>query len=154
MTDSDKLIKAHETKKKHILRNQYLQPALLSALAALMKWPLTPLPPPPSALHFSGYSAGSYTAIALETDYRPVCRHFQQPCSEGTATVGALGCPVGYLLALLAPHLHPSGTYLASAQRAASHMCGKTSSVSDIRSMTRSWHLSRLQRSKTSLLRC
>ena len=47
----------------------YLQPALLSALAALMNWPLTLFTPPPSALHFLGYSAGSYTAIALETDY-------------------------------------------------------------------------------------
>ena len=48
----------------------YLQPALLSALAVLMSWPHLPDTNPVGALHFSGYSAGSYTAIALEADYR------------------------------------------------------------------------------------
>ena len=96
----------------------YLQPALLSALAVLMNWPHSPITPSPSVMHLSGYSAGSYTAVALETDYRLLCRHFQQPCCEGTTTVGALGCPVRNLLALLASLLHASGTYLVLAQRA------------------------------------
>ena len=68
-------------------------------------------------MHFSGYSAGSYTAIALEADYRLLCRQLQQPCCEGTTTVGALGS-VQYLVAHLAPHLQPPGTSLISAQRA------------------------------------
>ena len=96
----------------------YLQPPLLVALAAQMEWPHLPLTTPPVTMHFSGYSAGSYTAIALEADYRLLCRQLQRPCCEGTTTVGALGCPVQYLVALLAPHLQPPGASLISAQRA------------------------------------
>ena len=53
-------------------------------------------------MHFAGYSAGSYTAIALEADYRllsPV------PLADGTTTVGALSCPILYLLELMVPGL-------------------------------------------------
>ena len=86
----------------------YLQPALLGCANELAT-------PPLSTMHFSGYNAGSYTAIALETDCRLLFRHFQQSCCEGTTTVGALGCPVRYLIALLTLHLHASGTNLVSA---------------------------------------
>ena len=96
----------------------YLQPVLLSALAVLMSWPHLPDTNPVGALHFSGYSAGSYTAIALEADYRLLCWHLQQPYCEGATTVGALGCPVRYLTALLAVHVHATGINLVSARRA------------------------------------
>ena len=95
MTDSDKLTKAHETKKKwpHLL---YMNPG---------------------ALHFSSSSAGSYTAIALEADYHLLWWHLQQSYCEGATTVGALGCPVRYLTALLAAHVHAAEINLVSAQR-------------------------------------
>ena len=96
----------------------YLQPALLSAFTALMSWPHLPDTNPVGALHFSGYSAGSYTAIALEADYRLLCLHLQQPYCEDATTVGALGCPVRYLTALLAAHVYATGINLVSVRRA------------------------------------
>ena len=69
-------------------------------------------------MHFAGFSAGSHTAIALEVDYRLLCQHFQQPLCPGTTTVGALGCPVQYLVALLSPVFQPDTACLLSAQRA------------------------------------
>ena len=65
----------------------YLQPALLAALAGLMNWPHLPHTNSVGALHFSGYSAGSHTAIALEADYRLLCWHLQQPYCEGATLV-------------------------------------------------------------------
>ena len=78
----------------------YLQPVLLAALAERMRWPLEPSPCTEIAMHFAGFSAGSYTAIALEVDYRLLCQHFQLPLCPGTTTVGALGCPVPGLASL------------------------------------------------------
>ena len=66
-------------------------------------------------MHFAGFSAGSYTAIALEVDYRLLCQHFQQPLCPGTTTVGALGCPVQHLVALLSPVFQPDTACLLSA---------------------------------------
>ena len=63
-------------------------------------------------MHFAGFSAGSYTAIALEVDYRLLCQHFQLPLCSGTTTVGALGCPVQYLLALFSPIFQPDSACL------------------------------------------
>ena len=82
----------------------YLQPTLLKALAKRMAWPTATQPTPPTTIHFTGFSAGSYTAIALETEYRLLSHRFQQPLCPGCATLGALGCPLIYLLALLQPH--------------------------------------------------
>ena len=42
----------------------YCQPRLQTALARLMKWQVLARPPSPSAMHMSGFSAGSYTALA------------------------------------------------------------------------------------------
>ena len=96
----------------------YLQPVLLAALAERMQWTLEPSPCTEIAMHFAGFSAGSYTAIALEVDYRLLCQHFQLPLCPGTTTVGALGCPVRYLVSLLSPALQPDTACLLSAQRA------------------------------------
>ena len=60
----------------------HLQPSLLAALAARMEWPIPLQQYAPVTMHFAGYSAGSYTAIALEADYRLLCRQFQQPCCD------------------------------------------------------------------------
>ena len=54
----------------------YLQPVLLAELAKQMHWQAAQLPCAPSAMHFAGYSAGSYTAIALEADYRLLSGRF------------------------------------------------------------------------------
>ena len=43
----------------------YCQPRLQTALARLMNWQVLARPPSPSAMHMSGFSAGSYTAFAL-----------------------------------------------------------------------------------------
>ena len=96
----------------------YLQPSLLAALAERMRWAFEPCQHTEIAMHFAGFSAGSYTAIALEVDYRLLCQHFQQPLCPGTTTVGALGCPVRYLVALLSPVFQPDTACLLSAQRA------------------------------------
>ena len=96
----------------------YLQPSLLAALAERMRWAFEPCQHTEIAMHFAGFSAGSYTAIALEVDYRLLCQHFQLPLCPGTTTVGALGCPVQYLLALLSPVFQPDSACLLSAQRA------------------------------------
>ena len=96
----------------------YLQPSLLAALADRMQWAFEPRQQTEITMHFAGFSAGSYTAIALEVDYRLVCQYFQQPLCPGTTTVGALGCPVQYLVALLSPVFQPDTACLLSAQRA------------------------------------
>ena len=57
----------------------YLQPVLLAELAKQMHWQAAQLPCAPSAMHFAGYSAGSYTAIALEADYSPTEWAFPGP---------------------------------------------------------------------------
>ena len=67
----------------------YLQPVLLVGLAKQMHWQAAQMPCAPSAMHFAGYSAGSYTAIALEADYRLLSRRFQVPLPDGITTVGA-----------------------------------------------------------------
>ena len=96
----------------------YLQPSLRAALAERMRWAFEPCQHTEIAMHFAGFSAGSYTAIALEVDYRLLCQHFQLPLCPGTTTVGALGCPVRYLVALLSPVFQPDTACLLSAQRA------------------------------------
>ena len=95
----------------------YLQPSLLAALAERMRWAFEPCHHTEIAMHFAGFRAGSYTAIALEVDYRLLCQHFQQPLCPGTTTMGALGCPVQYLVALLSPVFQPDTACLLSAQR-------------------------------------
>ena len=50
--------------------------------------------------------------------YRLLCQHLKQPLCAGTTNVGALGCPVQYLLALLSPDDQQSGVRLASDRRA------------------------------------
>ena len=95
----------------------YLQPALLAELAKLMHWQVAQFPCAPSAMHFDGYSAGSYTAIALEADYRLLSRRFQIPLANGTTTVGALSCPILYLLELMVPGLHVTEHGLVTDQR-------------------------------------
>ena len=82
----------------------YLQPTLLTALAQHMAWPMPTQRTAPNAIHFTGFSAGSYTAIALEAEYRLLSQRFRQPLCAGCATLGALGRPIIYLLALLQPH--------------------------------------------------
>ena len=94
-------------------------------------------------LSFSGQtrprdSAGSYTAIALEAGYRLLSNRFQQPLCPRCTTLGALGCPVIYLLALLQPRfssvqatINLSPAYGPSA----SSMCGKISSARGIRAL-------------------
>ena len=67
-----------------------LPSSLLTALASYMAWPTATQPTPPNAIHFTGFSAGSYTAIALETEYRLLSHRFQQPLCPGCATLGAL----------------------------------------------------------------
>ena len=57
----------------------YLQPTLLTALAKHLAWPTASDPALPNAIHFSGYSAGSYTAIALEAEYRLLSNRLHQP---------------------------------------------------------------------------
>ena len=54
----------------------YLQPALLRHWQSEC---LEPSPRTEIAMHFAGFSAGSYTAIALEVDYQLLCQHFQLP---------------------------------------------------------------------------
>ena len=95
----------------------YLQPALLAELAKLMHWQVAQFPCAPSAMHFDGYSAGSYTAIALEADYRLLSRRFQVPLANGTTTVGALSCPILYLLELMVPGLRVTEHSLVTDQR-------------------------------------
>ena len=95
----------------------YLQPVLLAALAEQMRWLLEPSTCTEVAMHFAGFSAGSYTAIVLEVDYRLLCQHFQLPLCPGTTTVEALACPVRYLVSLLSPAFQPDAACLLSAQR-------------------------------------
>ena len=95
----------------------YLQPTLLNALATHMAWPILTQPTPPNAIHFTGFSAGSYTAIALEAEYRLLSHRFQQPLCAGYATLGALGCPLIYLLALLQPHYCAGDRQLVTSER-------------------------------------
>ena len=64
----------------------------------------TSVPTPPDAIHISGYSVGSYTAVALEVEYRLLSRRLQQPMLQRGATAGALGCPVQCLFTVLLPH--------------------------------------------------
>ena len=115
----------------------YLQPTLLYALAERLAWPTTSEPTFPHAIHFSGYSAGSYTAIALEAEYRLLSNRLQQPLCPGCATLGALGRPVIYLLALLQPHFC-AGDHQPAHGPSASSMCGKISSARGIRASKRS----------------
>ena len=65
----------------------YLQPTLLTALANHMAWPTATEPTFPNAIHFSGFSAGSYTAIALEAEYKGSSTRLQQPLCPGCATL-------------------------------------------------------------------
>ena len=67
---------------------------------------------------YSMKMGSSYTAIALEVDYRLLCQHFQLPLCPGTTTVGALGCLARYLVSLFSPALQPDTACLLSAQRA------------------------------------
>ena len=96
----------------------YLQPSLLAALAERMHWAFESHSQKEVTMHFAGFSAGSYTAIALEVDYRLPCRHLQQPFCPDTTTLRALRCPVQYLVALLSPAFQPDTACLLSAQRA------------------------------------
>ena len=95
----------------------YLQPVLLAELAKRMHWQVAQFPGAPSVLHFDGFSAGSYTAIALEADYRLLSRRFQVPLANGTTTVGALSCPILYLLELMVPGLRVTEHSLVTDQR-------------------------------------
>ena len=115
----------------------YLQPSLLAALADQMQWAFEPRPQTEITMHFAGFSAGSYTAIALEVDYRLLCQHFQQPLCPGTTTVGGVGCPVQYLVALLSPAFEPDTECLLSAQQALriSHVWKTFSAFGDLRLM-------------------
>ena len=96
------------------------RPTLLTALANHMAWPTASESTLPNAIHFSGFSAGSYTAIALEAEYRLLSNRLQQPLCPGCATLGALGRPIIYLLRLLQPHFcagdrwHPSLNEIAA----------------------------------------
>ena len=80
-------------------------------------WPMPTQPTPPNAIHFTGFSAGSYTAIALEAEYRLLSHRFQQPLCAGCVTLGALGCPLIYLLALLQPHYCAGDHHLVTSER-------------------------------------
>ena len=91
--------------------------SLLAALANRMQWAFEPRQQTEVTMHFAGFSAGSYTAIALEVDYRLLCQHFQQPLCPGTTTVGALRCPMQHLVALLSPAFQLDTACLLSAQR-------------------------------------
>ena len=102
----------------------YCQPTLLHSLAQCMDWPVSSEPLAPAAIHFSGCSAGSY--IALETEYRLLCRRLRQPMLRGGATVGGLGCPVHYLVALLLPHYCAGNS--PTSVTSASSMSGRMSS--------------------------
>ena len=53
----------------------YLQPSLLAALAERMHWAFGAHQQKEVTMHFAGFSAGSYTAIALKVDCRLLCRH-------------------------------------------------------------------------------
>ena len=97
----------------------HLQPTLACHIGCADGMGTLAVTPPSITMHFSECSAGSY----IYCDYRLLCRQLQQPCCEDTATVGALGCPVQYLVAL-----QRSGLF-------ASHMCGKTNS-SGIQNLT------------------
>ena len=57
----------------------YLQPTFLTALAKHMARPMPTQPTPPNAIHFTGFSAGAYTAIALGAENRLLSHRFQQP---------------------------------------------------------------------------
>lgn len=61
----------------------YCQPTLLHSLAQRMNWPATSVPLPLHAIHFSGYSAGSHTPLALEAEHRLLCQRLQQPMPQG-----------------------------------------------------------------------
>ena len=97
-----------------------------------MHWQAAQLPCALSAMHFAGYSAGSYTAIALEADYRLLSGRFQVPSADGTTTVGALSCPILYLLELMVPGLRATEHSLVtdhSAMSASLMSCPPTSST-------------------------
>ena len=85
-----------------------------------MDWPMPTPSTPPNAIHFTGFSAGSYTAIALKAEYRLLS---QPPPTlmPGCATFGALGCLILYLLALLQPHYCAGDRQLVSNARTVRH---------------------------------
>ena len=124
-----------------------LQPTLLNALAQHMAWPMPTQPTPPNAIHFTGFSAGSYTAIALEAEYRLLSQRFQQPLCPGCATLGALGCPITYLLALLQPHYCAGDHQLVSNARTVriihlwdDQLCPWNPSLAELQAVTTSVH--------------
>ena len=75
-----------------------------------MAWPTPTQPTPPNTIHFTAFSA-------LETEYRLLSHHFQQPLCPGCATLGALECPLIYLLALLQPHYCAGDHQLVTSER-------------------------------------
>ena len=64
-------------------------------------------------MYFSGFSAGSYSATALEVEYSPLEADLQ----EGGATVRALGCPVLYFAALMSPGFRAGSCSLVTDMR-------------------------------------
>ena len=62
----------------------YLQPQLLVALAERMEPTLDgAMMAHQVELHLAGFSAGSYTAIALEVDYRLLAQRLERPVAKG-----------------------------------------------------------------------
>ena len=125
----------------------YLQPTLLTALAQHMAWPMPTQPTPPNAVHFTGFSACSYIAIALEAEYRLLSHRFQQPLCAGCATLGALGCPIIYPLALLQPDYCAGDHQLVSNERTVriihlwdDQLCPWNPSLTGLQAVTTSVH--------------
>lgn len=68
----------------------YCQPLLQQALAARMSWKHElPASSPAVAIHFSRFSAGSYSATALEAEYRLLAQRLAVPLLQG-GTLDAL----------------------------------------------------------------
>ena len=112
-----------------------------------MAWPTPAQPTPPNAVHFTGFSAGSYTAIALEAEYRLLSQRLRQPLCAGCATLGALGCPIIYPLALLQPDYCAGDHQLVSNERTVriihlwdDQLCPWNPSLTGLQAITTSVH--------------
>ena len=80
-----------------------LRPSFTMAQASLVARLQTFPPIAWMSSSMSGFSAGSYTAFALEAEYRLLARRLNLDFLPGGTAVGSLGCPLLCFLALLCP---------------------------------------------------
>ena len=108
----------------------YLQPSLLAALADRMHWAFEPHQQTEVTMHFAGFSAGSYTAIALEVDYRLCVGTSNSPSAQAQLQWELLVAQCSIWLRSFPPPSSPTQPACSLLSgHCVYHMSGKTLSV-------------------------